>query len=213
MEITEIIERYWIDYVISLISAFITYVIAPRLGITDSNLVFAGSCTIFFVVAIVIYLVFQPAIEFEFSNRKRALILVKNSVDSRTSDFSLDVGIKPKCSTLKNLFSMTNDDLAPIFYQIIWSPKKSLQIKKNQDYSALSTIEGYPAIQISQLLPTKDLSYSFRVSFTNSFPEICENNLKIRRYTTDKLNFKTKLFLWFFKAKTGVKPIIIQRES
>jgi hypothetical protein len=64
MEITDTLRRYWVDYVISLIFAGVTFFIAPRLGITDSYLIFGLSFTIFLLISIVAYLFFQPSMEF-----------------------------------------------------------------------------------------------------------------------------------------------------
>jgi len=212
MDIGETIKHYYLEYLIAIVFGLFTYVICPKVGITDPIIVFIISATVIFLIFGVIYLIFQPCILFEFGDRNRQCILVRNEIEKRASNFSIDVFLKPKFFTLLKIFFIKPEHLDPFYYQIFWTPQNLLIVKKNQDYPALQMIDKYPAIKISDLHNATDASFSFKISSSAKHPELNQVSIKLKRIANSPHSIRLSFLLWFCKAKLDEKTILIKRD-
>lgn len=194
------------DLVIIAAFAIIRYFIVPLIGIENNNLIDLFCVGLIIIFLTIIHLI-GPCIEFEFNERKKSLILIRNSVQHRAVDLKFNVELFPKFSYLSKIFFINQSDLKDFCFQVHWQPKKSLQVKKNWNYDSLQIKDDYPVICASNLVVKQNYDYSLKFSCTK-YIEANDIEISIKKIINSK-KLKLKIFSYFIRIKAGTKSVKI----
>jgi hypothetical protein len=211
MDVSGTIERYLPEGFIAIVVYFLSSVLLPYFNIEPESLRILISIVFVIIVVLIVYTLFQPCVSFEFGDPNRDCILTNTDIGKRAGIFSVDVFITSKFDKIHQAFHMKDDDLSHLFYQIYWTPRDVVTVKRNQNYSALMEVDFYPSIRINDLQSAKDSHFSFKIAFSPKHPEINKVVLEIRRFIQSPCPLKLRLFLLFCRIKSNHKTISIRR--
>jgi hypothetical protein len=212
MDVNETIERHSPEALVSIIIGLISFVILPSFFPTLTEVPRYIISSVAIVIGLIFfYYLFQPCIFFEFDERTRPCILISTDIEKRANKVSLNVFVKPKYGKICRMLFIKDSDLDHLFYQIFWHPKDALNVKRNNEYSALWDINFFPSIRINELRTVSDSKFSFKISFSPKYQEINEFSLTINRYIQSPVPWKLYLFLLFCRVKIDKKLVLITR--
>ncbi|MCX9087592.1 MAG: hypothetical protein OIN90_08515 [Candidatus Methanoperedens sp.] len=189
------------------IPALFAIFVAPRFGITDSNIILLLSSVLMIIVVVILYIIYLPVVEFEFIDQMNPLVLLRDLRTSRAGDLKFNVVVKPKFHNLLGLFLISNVDFKHIFFQLFWIPRESLQAKKNYKYNSLSIKDGYPLICPCDMVAKQPYTYSLKISCTQ-YNEANQLDIYVKPLINSK-KIRLKLLLYFIKIKAQKKGVVI----
>lgn len=214
MGIEDVIKRFSpLAFIPTFLGIFVSYVIAPKLGITEPIQITGVTVLVAFIIWIISSLILLPIAEVEFIDIMNSLVLDRRYLKYRADDLKFNVKPSVKVKYVIKIFKMFKIDTSRFFLQIHWTPTQAFQFKPNEDYNTLSDRCGYPSICLDKFNAGQVSNYSLKFSCTPQYKET--RSTKIRaKFIADPENSRSKLLTVFFlNIKSGEKEVKIKNNN